>query len=392
MRKIISLALLGATTSLMAMYGETAYLYKDPRIMGMGGANVAVGGYSTSVFSNPAGLASIKKDHGIVVDLIGVGMSLSGESVQDLVDDIDAADTDDEMTALLSKYSGTNFHIGFDNYTAISKNSDAFAWSIGLLGATDINIMTHGNGSDNGGMLETSSRAYGGVLLGVAKPYETEIGHLDVGFGIKYISQMSYEGAMTVSELLDGGDDIADQMQEKYETESVGIGFDIGVNYHPFKESALKPVFGLSVLNIGSMSMNDSYGAQPMTVNVGASINPDFKYLNKFVLAVDYMDVFNANKIRMYDYNQNDNSVKYTDYDDSDFMKKLRVGLGLGLFDTWFMSTTLNAGLYQGAYTAGLDLQILLLKINVATYEEQLGSGGVDISDRRYMAKLAIGW
>ena len=142
MKKIISIALLGATTSLMAMYGESAYLYKDPRIMGMGGANVAVGGFSTSIFSNPAGLASIKKEHGIVVDLLGLGMSISGESLQDMADDIDAAETDDEMTQLLSDFSGTNFHVGIDNYTAISKNSDAFAWTIGALGAADSNEST----------------------------------------------------------------------------------------------------------------------------------------------------------------------------------------------------------------------------------------------------------
>ena len=392
MKKIISIALLGATTSLMAMYGESAYLYKDPRIMGMGGANVAVGGFSTSIFSNPAGLASIKKEHGIVVDLLGLGMSISGESLQDMADDIDTAETDDEMTQVLSDFSGTNFHVGIDNYTAISKNSDAFAWTIGALGAADINIMAHGNGSDNGALLESSSRAYGGLFLGVAKPYNTEIGLLDVGFSLKYISQRSYEGALTISELLDDTVDLADQMQEKYETESTGIGFDIGVNYHPFQESSLNPVIGMSVLNIGSMSMDDSYGGQPMTVNLGISISPDVSFLNQLVLAIDYVDVFNANKIRMYDYNAVDDSVVYTDYDESDYMKKLRVGLGIGLFDGWFMSTKLNGGMYQGAYTAGLDIELLLLKISVATYQEQLGSGSVDIPDRRYMAKLGFGW
>ena len=392
MKKIISIALLGATTSLMAMYGEQAYIYKDPRIMGMGGANVAVGGYSTSIFSNPAGLASIKKEHGVVMDLLGLGMSISGESLQDMADDIDAAETDDEMTALLSKYSGTNFHVGVDNYTSIAKNSDAFAWTIGVLGASDINIMAHGNGSDNGGLLESSSRAYGGVFLGAAKPYDTEIGHLDVGFGLKYISQRAYEGSLTISELLDDTVDMQDQFQDKYETESTGIGFDIGVNYHPFKESSLNPSFGLSVLNIGSMNMDNSYGGQPMTVNVGMAISPDFAFLNQFILAVDYVDVFSANKIRMYDNNAVDNSVVYTDYDDSDYMKKVRVGLALGLFDGWFMSTKLNGGLYQGAYTAGVDIEFLLLKINVATYQEQMGTGSVDIPDRRYMAKLGFGW
>ena len=391
-KKIVAFTLLGATTSLMALYGEHAYLYKDPRIMGMGGANVAVGGYSTSVFSNPAGLASLKKDHGIIVDLLGVGVSVSGDSMQNLVDDIDAAGDDTEqMVNVLSEYSGENFHAGVDNYTAISKNSDAFAWSVGLLGAADANIMVHGNGSGSGGFVESSSRVYAGVIVGIAKPYNTEIGHLDVGFSIKYISQYSYEGALTVSDLVNNNDDLVQQFRDDYETQSSGIGLDIGVNYHPFPDNGWNPVFGISVLNIGDMSMDDAYGGQPMTVNVGVSATPELSFLNKFVVAVDYMDIFNANQIRIYDYSTN-GEVQYTDYDESDYMKRLRVGVGVGLFDTWFISTTLNGGLYQGAYTAGLDFQLAVFKLNFATYKEQIGSGDVDISDRRYMAKLAIGW
>ena len=38
-KKIITMALLGATTSLFALGAEHAYLYKDARIMGMGGAS-----------------------------------------------------------------------------------------------------------------------------------------------------------------------------------------------------------------------------------------------------------------------------------------------------------------------------------------------------------------
>ncbi|MEA2090865.1 MAG: conjugal transfer protein TraF, partial [Campylobacterota bacterium] len=253
MKKVISLALLGATTSLMAMYAEQAYLYKDPRIMGMGGANVAVGAYSTSVFSNPAGLTNIKKDHGFVVDLLGLGVSASSET-QQFIDDIDAAsDSESEMAKILSKYSGEHFHIGVDNYTSISKNSDAFAWSIGLLAAADVNFMAHGHGSEMGELLETTSRAYGGVVLGVAKPYETDYGRLDIGVGLKYISQKSYEGSLGISELVGEDDDIGQKLQDRYEKSSSGIGLDLGVNYHPFADSYWHPTFGLSVLNIGSM-------------------------------------------------------------------------------------------------------------------------------------------
>ena len=388
-KKIVSLALICATTSLMALQSEHAYLYKDPRIMGMGGANVAVGSYSTSVFSNPAGLVNIKKDHGVVVDLLGLGVS-STSQVQELIDDIDTAETDADTVDVLSEYNGEHFHIGVDNYTSVSKNSDVFAWTIGLLAASDINLMPHSNGSTTGSLLETSSRVYGGVVLGAAKEYSTEYGRVDVGMSLKYITMQSYEGTLGISDLT--GDDVNDAMQEKFEKKASGVGVDIGANYHIFEGSQWHPVIGISVLNIGSMSMDDYYGGQPMTVNMGVSVTPEVSLIDKLVIALDYVDIFNENYTRLYDYNSVNNSVTYSDYEEADLIKRVRFGVGLGLVDTTFLSTTLNLGLYQGAYTAGIDMQLALLKLNVATYEEQLGTGSVDIADRRYMAQIGIGW
>ncbi len=393
MKKIISLALLGATTSLMAMYAEHAYLYKDPRIMGMGGANVAVGSYSTSVFSNPAGLASIKKEHGFEVDLLGIGVSVSEKS-QEFMDDINNVDSEDSaaMTAILNKYSGKHFHVGVDNYTALSKNSEAFAWSIGMLAAADVNFMAHGNGSLTGGLLETSSRGYGGLVLGGAIPYDTEIGRVDIGVGLKYINLTSYEGTLGVTDLTNTDDDAAKILQDKYEKTATGIGMDLGATLHPFAENIWHPAVGMSILNIGAMSMDDNYGGQPMSVNLGASVTPEVPYFDKLVFAVDYVDLFNANKLRIYNYNSVGETVGYSDYADTDFMKRLRLGAGLGLVDSTYFSSAVNVGIYQSAYTAGLNMEVTILKLNFTTYQEQIGSGSADISDRRYMAQIGLGW
>jgi len=398
MKKVISLALLGATTSLMAMYAEQAYLYKDPRIMGMGGANVAVGSYSTSVFTNPAGLTNIKKEHGFVVDLFNLGLTGSAE-FEDFVTDLQ--DTDDEeddgkkteaMADVLTKYSGEHFHIGVDNYISISKNSDMFAWSIGLLSAVDVNIMAHGNGSTNGELLETTTRAYSGAIIGIAKPYDTKIGRLDVGMGFKYISQQSYEGTLGISELVtDDDEDIQDKFQERYEKKSSGFGVDIGATYKPYNDGFWHPAVAFSILNIGSLGMDENYGRQPMTLNIGASISPDVSYISKFVLAVDYVDVLGANELRIYNYDENDNVVS-SDYASSSFIKNLRLGTSIGLLDTTFLSTTLNAGLYQGAYTAGVNIELMIIKLNIATYEEEVGDETTSIKDRRYIAQIGIGW
>ena len=391
--KIITLALLGTTTSLMAMYAENASLYKDPRIMGMGGANLAVGSYSTTVFTNPAGLTNIKKDHGFIVNILGIGINASS-NISDLKNDIDKIsnikDDDDKTQAnidLAKKYSGEHFHIGIDNYTSISKNSEAFAWSIGLLGAIDQNLMLHTNNSD---LVELNTRAYGGVVIGIAKPYETEIGHLDVGMSFKYIQGQSYEGTIGISELTD--DNAKDVMQDRYENTYSAIGVDLGVTYKPqyaIKGYDLKPAIAMSILNIGSMDLDGEYGHQPLTVNLGISINPKIKYINDFIFAIDYIDVFNANKLRMYNYTE---EVNYTDYDTSGFIKHINLGLSANLVDNRYISTTLMTGLYQGSYTAGLDLELLILKFNFATYEEQVGDASTDIKDRRYMAKIGLGW
>jgi hypothetical protein len=395
MKKILTLGFLGATTSLMAMYAESASLYKDIRVMGMGGADVAVGSYSSAVFSNPAGLTNIRKKDGFVVDLIGLGINGS-EKFKDFIEDIDdATKSDDSTTAttkVLQKYSGEHFHQGFDAYMSVSKNSNAFSWTIGLLAATDLNFMAHGNGSSNAELLETTTRAYGGAVLGVAKPYITKIGELDIGMSFKYITQKSYEGTLGISELTSGDDNVADKFQNRYEKESSGFGIDLGVIYKPYANNYWHPAVGFSILNIGSMNMDDNYGGQPMTLNIGASITPEFKYIDKFVLAVDYVDLLNANKLRIYNYNDNGDTVSYNDYDSTSFIKHFKVGTSIGLYDSRWFSTTLRAGIYQGSYTAGLDLDILLLKLNLATYEEEVGDNTTSIKDRRFMAKIAIGW
>ncbi len=380
--------------SLMAMYGEQAYLYKDNRVMGAGGANIAVGGYTTSVFYNPAGLKQIKKEHGYVVDLLGLQLGGS-EKFKDFADDLDNALTDDnlaELIGVLNKYDGEHFHANVTNYTAIAKNNESLAWSVGLLIGADLNYMTHSAGSANGASLETTSRGYGGVIVSFAKDFDTKFGKFDVGISGKYVQQKSYEGLIPISDLIQT-DDIIELMQDKYEKDSSGFGVDLGVNYHPFANSSLHPVVGLSILNIGGMSMDDNYGRQPMTVNVGVAISPEVPVIDRLIIAADYVDVFNANQVRVYTYNPNVNEAySYIEADDTDFMKKVRAGVTAGLVDTQYFSMDLGVGWYQEAYTAGLNMELTLLKLSLATYEESLGYGDVEIKDRRYSLQLGIGW
>lgn len=383
----IAAILLACSSSLFAIQAEQAYLYKDSRIMGMGGVDVAVGSYSTSVFSNPSGIARLAKSKGLSVELLGLGASMTQDITTFTKDVDDASDSEEELANVLKKYSGDTFHLGIDNYSSLSQHADAFAWSIGVLAASDVNIMAHSNGTASGDFIETSSRLYGGVVAAVAKPFYTDFGRLDIGLGVKYISQTSYEGTVGVYDYTSQDDFI-----ENYEKESSGFGVDLGFTYHLLNTQNLHMAFGASLMNIG-LDLDDNYGHQPMTLNFGLSATTKFLFIKKLIMAVDYVDSLGENKYREYNLSSNGSSTTYVDYDAYDFMKNFRAGVKMRVLSSQNFFTDINLGLYQSAYTAGVDMQLSAFNLSLATYAEDVGiNENTRNSDRRYMAKIGLIW
>lgn len=389
MKKLILISSIAAT-SLMADYAQFAYVYNDARIMAMGGANVAVGGYSTSVFSNPAGLLGIKKDHGYEVELLGLQATASTK-IQQFAQDISDAKDEAEVVDVLSEHSGEYFHLDASNYSSLSKNGEFMAWSVGLLAAIDTNMIPHANSGTN--LLEMHGRAYGGVVLSGAKAFDAVgPGTLDTGITVKYIQQKSYDAGLSTSEIIDNQDDIIKYAQDTYEKDAAAVSVDLGVNYHLFPENGLHPSIGLSVLNVGGMNMGDNYGTVPMTVNVGVAIAPEVPWIDGLVLAADYCDILGAQKGYVFNRDAATNEYTREEVNDNDMMKRVKLGASARVVDSSWFLMTLSGGLYQGAYTAGVDLQLAVVKLTAATYEEQVGLNVGDWTDRRYMLALGIGW
>jgi len=393
MKKLLSLSLCAVSSLLYADMSTQEFLYKDARIMGMGAANTAVGGYSTAVFYNPAGLINIKQSHGFEVEVLGITASAS-QDMKTFVDDLDNADTDQETIDVIKQHAGEMYNATVSNYSSLSYHTESdLALSMGLLASADINLLPHANSGANG-LLETHSRAYGGIVLGAAqKLHDIAGGDLTIGLGLKYITQKSYEAGLDEGEIEQNYDDLATYLQDTYEVSNSGFGADIGLLYEPYILDGWHPAIGLSVMNIGTLNFDDVYGAQPMTVNLGVSVSPEVPFFDSLVIAMDYVDITNEQQARIRNYNPTRSDDQYDSVDISyDFMQHFRAGVELGLFDNSWVTTTLSAGLYQGAYTAGLDLQLAVLKLQIATYQEQMGSYIGQYEDRRYMVGLGIGW
>ncbi len=389
MKSLLKTALFSATvvTSLSAITFEYPQLYKDPKVMGMGGANVAVGGHASALFYNPAGLSYIPREYGIEVELINLNASIN-ENVLDFAEDFSDAtdeppvvtgdpDTDETMAMLdvMKQYLGKNIHFDANDFTSISRKGEKVAFAIGGLAGANFDFRTH-SGFANDGAMEIQGIVYYGAAFGMSRDFkEVEIGNVilndfALGFGVKQMNYGSINRAFSISELID--DDFQDNVEDNYLKEGTSTVFDLGGTYH------LTPgwIVGASVLNIGGVGDKDAVYI-PMTVNAGVGYLKRWeghKLFNQVRFAADYVDIAKG-------YEQ-----------DTDMIKRTRLGAGVNIWDGWFSTLSLRAGLYQGSTTYGANLRLLLLQVAYATYEEEVGAYAGQDKDRRHMINLTFGW
>ena len=198
---------------------------------------------------------------------------------------------------------------------------------------------------------------------------------------------------MTEPEIVLNKDDLATYLQDNYEKTNSGVGVDVGVLYKLPVAKEWQPTIGLSVLNAGSLNYGDVYGSVPMTVNAGISVTKEVPYLNRIIVGVDYVDILGAKQALVRHVNPTDYYDQYKTIDaNEDFTNNIRAGLTIDMFDNMWVMGSLSAGWYQEAYTAGIDLQLTILKIQAATYRENVGTADNIIEDRRYVVGLGIGW
>jgi len=380
---LLTITILSALPCICAQASELNYLYKDQRIMAMGGTNVSVGGYSSSLFSNPAGIAKVNTENDLMFELFTIQASGGKDSspfINDLNDAIDANDRFQTATTI-ADYSGQSIHADASNYSSITKNDGQYAWSFGLLAAIDANLTPYA------GEVEIQTRAYTGLTGAITYTFlPSETGELSLGFGLKAITQQSYEDVLTTIELL-FEDNISEKIEDDLQNDGLAVSADLGFIYQ--FNTKMKPSFGMSILNIGELDFHDHYGSQPMTVNFGLSIQPELFFSKKTVIAIDYVDALNESKTRYYDASTGDfaSSTKNNDTED-----RIRVGISTRVFENRWSSLDLSTGLYQGDYTAGFTYTASVFRIGFSTYEEGVNSLRSTETDRRYNLSAGIVW
>ncbi len=384
MKTIIKTALI-STVLASASYGATYehyQLYKDPKIMGMGGANIATGGLTTSLFYNTAGLSKIPKDYGLEVGILDISASIN-ENIMDFATDLGDAEGETdaqenkEVLKVVEEYQGKNNHFSTTMaLVTIGKKFDEYAFGIVPFGGAIVNMKSHsGFGSD--GVMETNGMAYGGAALGISKDIkDLEIGNyvlnnLAVGLGAKTVTYNAWNHSMTIAELVNNKDDMGDYFTDTIAKDGSSAVLDLGAQYEVYPDVQV----GLAVQNIGGIGDAEAIEI-PMTVGAGVSYSkrvPENILFNSFQVAFDYTDMFNA-------------------YDDEDFMKRTRLGVSGQVIEGWVGELGLSAGMYQGYYTAGIQGRLFAVKISYATYAEEVGAYSGQDEDRRHIFNFHVGF
>ncbi len=385
MRKVLPFILLMSllfSSNLYAQIYEYPFIYKDPRIMGMGGANIAVGGYATSIFFNPASI-SLNKKNKYIVDMLRFNLSFDKNGIKffnDIQDAVSVGDINDnsileddrlkEVIKVLDKYKGQDMHAGWDAIVAISRTGSDVAFSFGLLVSTRYTAKVY-KYSHTEGIVNIYFDNYIAPFGGLSFNFFQK--RLTFAFSWKYMFRRSTKDNISAREIAYKGHEIDSYIIDDLGDEGRAHIFDFGMLYKiPFL-AVLKPTFGLSVLNIGNPELGD-LGKFPQTINIGFGLNPVIRGFKGLKIGFDFIDV-----------------MKNIDYDES-IGKRLRYGFELKLIDNIAMGLSLRAGVYQSYFTGGFEFRLAVIDVIFTTYAEELGVYAGQDEDRRYVLSAGISW
>lgn len=332
--------------------------YRGIRPLGMGGAFTAVSDDENALFYNPAGLSNISTfSMGIINPMVDVS-----ENSIDFYSDLTDADLDNtgETTELLRKHVGEYQHLAINWIPYAGFN----AANVGVMvaGIASVNVDAEIRNPPYPEFHPKGNWDYG--FTGGAG-FKVPLQGLRVGGTLKYISRESLDQVYTAADIAD--DRFEDRLDDDRKSGS-GVSMDLGVLYELPIESSFTTDVGLSVNNLIEMDMDEAEDIK-RTINLGIATQRSFGGF-KLIGAFDILDITRS-------YEQDD-----------DYMKRVHMGAELQMPAI----AAIRMGFNQGYLTAGATLDFPVVRLDFATYAEEVGAYAGQREDRRYVGQISIGW
>jgi hypothetical protein len=203
-----------------------------------------------------------------------------------------------------------------------------------------------------------------GVLVGAGMELPFVKG-LKAGATLKGITRNSLDEVYTAQQIAD--DKFNDTITNDKKT-GTSIAADLGVIYTTDAVPLSNLNLALTAQNIPKMDFGEAVDTKTQ-FNMGAALSQKFMNIT-FTEALDYYDI-------------TDNAGG-----DGSKLKKLHMGVEMALPAI----LSVRAGLNQGYFTGGATVSFKIIKLDVATYGEEIGVFGGQKEDRRYVVQISMGW
>ncbi|NBV41741.1 hypothetical protein EBR96_03110 [bacterium] len=348
---------------------EKNLAFSNPRLMGMGGAGVAVATDESTLYLNPAGLA---RAAGPKIKGPRLRIELGSEYTSSIDKVLKLKDTTD--TKLVSNL------IGLDGSTNLAGQIASFTtkgFGIGAFVGSDIYSSIRHDAS-----LSLHGLTDAGIAVGLAREFTIFGQSFDVGVSAKGIARSiiynpstgENQVTLTDAQLLEVINTSNTSAKEKYAKtfSATGVGFDLGILTNITGPTIPTLTVGASVRNIGSNltgtrtvsgNVENVTVTLPMTTTIGLATTTKLPVVGDVNLAADYTlspaDTF------------------YT-------------GLHLGVEKKIGEILSLRGGINQGYVVGGFGLDIMIVKFDYTFFAKEQGRYAGDTPDVYHSIQLGI--
>jgi len=361
--KLIPLSLLLGSSALA--YAPISQDFRSARTSGMGGVRYTTGEYEENFFANPARSAD---NEGFQIQLMKLSVETSSGTISSIGNLVKSNSGLSGFSGIVGKPQYARFQL--IPFAIHFKNFINDKWSLGA--GAFISAQTSPVLSQAGTIDPTTAIAAGPVFNLSRRLLDED--RLVVGANFRTeVRATSKDSGLSIQQFLSGSN-LSNAIQGG---SGFGFDFDLGTTFKPHWKNfdfqyelsfAINNVLGGQYKNLGKPIKSWPGDPTPAnrTFNFGLTgSRTDFYGLDKITLALETTDIGN---------NEN-----------GSFYRTLHLGTEI----IWKI-VSLRAGVNQGYAAAGFGLDLFILKLNFATYGEELGLNPGISQDRRYTLDLGF--
>lgn len=330
-----------------AQAAELHQSYRPIRGLGMGGVNLATVRGAEVVFQNPAALLTIDT---LDIHAVGINVGARVPSKEDLdaISGIDASDPNS-----YNDLFGRKIHLNVNARTAFATPYFGFGYYREVMANLELHNPTLP-------AFSTYLRNDEGYVLAAAMPI---LNRMAVGMSVKRLNRQGGDTKeVGITEVTDGIESVMDTFENR------GQAHGIDISFLARGASIFNPTFSAALRDVGVTKFRKTGGSHaPASIDQNLVAGGSILVTNKMV---DWTLGFEADHLLD---------------PDIEIGKKLHLGTELSI-----PGLDIRAGFNQGYFTYGVGVDLFFMRLDAASYYEEMGVFPGQRAELRYAISLSV--